>query len=283
MLETLILARDVAVAAVGEEEVLSLHQSLQDLESKHESGELSHIDKRDCFSEALRDLNDHLMPTRAHGLISLKRLIESGDQTVHQNWKRVLQLVQASLTDPESYIFLQAVNTLSALSLTRTDQVLPLLLQEYQNKDRTIQERLNVGEVIVRTSRTCPESLAKHAPNYMKTFMKTLEDEDETIRVSSISNLGHFCSGLAAAMEPFLCDLIQSIVPLITEDHSPQVRRASLMFVHMTLSTLDGHTFDVSLCQSRPVSVVHTVSVILTGDQRLWKSSEFFGSEDLQQ
>lgn len=240
------MARDAAIEAVGKEEVESLFRTLEDAEKKDESCDLSPTTKCGGFVEALRDLNDHLMPTRAHGLISLKRLIESGDQTVHQNWKRVLQLVEASLSDPESYIFLQGINTLSALSLSRTDQVLPLLLQAYQNKDRAIQERLNVGEVIVRTSKSCPESLKKHALTYMRTFMGTLKDEDELIRVSSISNLGHFCSGLAAEVQPFLSDLVQAIVPRITDDHSSQVRRASLMFVHMTLSGIDGYSFDVS-------------------------------------
>lgn len=228
-----------------------LESLMSDLDEKgvHEraSSEVSiHDKKKETFDDAMRDLNDPLMPTRAHGLICLKRLILSGDEVVLQNWKRVLQLLEISLSDGESYIYLSAINTLAVLSLTKTKQSLPILMRAFGDEDRTIQERLNVAEVIVRVSRSLGESASEYQQLFFETFMHSLKDKDEMIRVSSLSNLAHFCSSIGPSIKPFVGELFHSVRSLMVSDDSLQVKRACYMLLHMALCGIDGQSFNVS-------------------------------------
>jgi hypothetical protein len=227
-----------------------LESLMSDLDEKQDDYKCSEVSsdhkKKETFDDAMRDLNDPLMPTRAHGLICLKRLIVSGDDVVLRNWKRVLQLLEISLSDSESYIYLSAINTLAALSLTKTEQSLPILMRAFRDEDRTIQERLNVAEVIVRVSRSLGESVAEHQQLFFETFMQSLKDKDEMIRVSSLSNLAHFCSKAGSSIKPFVGELLHSVRSLILSDDSLQVKRACYMLLHMTLCGIDGQSIDVS-------------------------------------
>ena len=57
---------------------------------------------------------------------------------------------QECLQDEESYIYLSAIDTLAALSLAHTDEVLPILIESFNDKHRAEMDRLKVGQVIVR-------------------------------------------------------------------------------------------------------------------------------------
>lgn len=230
-----------------DEELASLLSDLNERDDEVSGrAEVSIDHQKETFDDALRDLNDPLMPTRAHGLIRLKRLILSGDEVVLQNWKRVLQLLEISLSDGESYIYLSAISTLAALSLRKTEQSLPILMRAFRDEGRTIQERLNVAEVIVRVSRNMGESVADHRQLFFETFMQSLNDKDEMIRISSLSNLAHFCSSLGSSLKPFVGELFHVVRSLIVSDESLQVKRACFMLLHLTLSGIDGQSFEVS-------------------------------------
>lgn len=237
--------------------------------SKKTEGELG-VENVENFQSAMRDLNDPLMPTRAHGLVCLKRLILAGDVNIEQNWKRVLQLLEISLADGESYIYLSAINALAALSLTKPDQTLPLLLHAFQDEDRTIQERLNVAEVIVRLSKSLGESAPKYSNQIFGTFMHSLNDPEEMIRVSSLSNLAHFSSRLGLSLEPFLGELLHTVQSLIRSDESLVVRRACFMLLHLMLTGIDGQSFEVRF-KSILCRLAHDY---LSSFCRLFKSTE---------
>lgn len=53
------------------------------------------------------------------------------------------------MQDEESYIYLSAINTLAALALVHTDEVLPILIESFNDKHRAEMDRLKVGQVIV--------------------------------------------------------------------------------------------------------------------------------------
>lgn len=251
-------------ASAIQDDLISLMGELDEDRTVEEKGDLS-VCRSENFHNALRDLNDSLMPTRAHGLICLKRLILAGDETVLQNWKRVLQHLEICLSDGESYIYLSAINTLAALCLRKTDQTLPILLQAFENQERTIQERLNVAEVIVRVSRNLQES-PKYSQLFFRTFMRSLKDPDEMIRVSTLSKMGHFCSHLGSALEPFVGEIFHTVYSLIRNDESLSVKRASLMMLHLTLTGIDGQLFQV-----RSISCCSRIKLSFPPEQMIQK------------
>lgn len=191
------------------------------------------------LDNVLKELNDPLMPTRAHGLISLKHMIMAMNPEVIGRKRQILELLIASLADDESYIYLASINTLEAAAILDTPTVLPVLLCHFANPNRTIQERLNTGEAIVRLCKSLGPTAPIYAKCMVETFTESLKDQEVLIRVSSLSNLSQICKCLRHSLAPYITTIMHSIGCLLTSDASVEVKRAALMFIHLTLSGVD--------------------------------------------
>ena len=247
-------------------DIIQVKQAIEDLDE--DPVKKSSVKNEDSFfGQVMKDLNDPLMPTRAHALISLKRLIIDRDLLVVKNEDRILELLQASLSDPESYIYLSSINTLSELAVVSTDKVLPLLLETFSNDNRTIQERLNVGEVIVKVTRRLEtDSCLKFTPQLMSFFSRNLlkEAEDDLIKVSCLSNLGSFCKQLGHHIIPFLEYIVRDVESLIQTDKSSlDVKRAAIMMFHLMLQGMDMET--LMQCKSS-VHKIHSIAYFVYHD-----------------
>jgi hypothetical protein len=66
---------------------------------------------------------------------------------------KLLTRFQEHLHVDDSYEYLAAINVLSALANKYTDEILPILCNEYMNKDRKLEDKLKVGEILVKTCR----------------------------------------------------------------------------------------------------------------------------------
>lgn len=62
-------------------------------------------DMKNEFNEAMRDLNDHLLPTRAHALIVLKRLIYAKDKHVLENKTQLLNAFKVCFIEMFEILF----------------------------------------------------------------------------------------------------------------------------------------------------------------------------------
>jgi transmembrane and coiled-coil domain-containing protein 7 len=77
-------------------------------------------------------------------------------------------------------------------------------------------------------------------------FLRAIQDEDVSIRVSSISNLGQLCMVLRYGLSYYIAEIVHAIQCLIQTDQEMNVRRACVMFIYMLMSGLDKNTFQVS-------------------------------------
>jgi hypothetical protein len=113
--------------------------------------------REETFENACACLDDSSIPIRAHGLILFRRLIERLDEKtlvkIQENNMKLFQRFQEHLHAEDSYEYLAAINVLHALANRYTEQILPRLCNEYINKDRKLEDRLKVGEILVKTSR----------------------------------------------------------------------------------------------------------------------------------
>ncbi len=146
------------------------------------------------------------------------------------------------LSDSESYIYLSAINTLSSLAILCTDDVLPILIEELNDSQRTIEERVKVGEVLVQLSKYIGDYAHYYSPKFMNCFLIGTKSESETIRISSLSNLGQFCSVLKFALRPYIVELMLCIECLLKTDDCIEVKRASVMFLCLMLRGIDNNT-----------------------------------------
>jgi hypothetical protein len=95
------------------------------------------------FEEALKDINDPLIPVRAHGLIALRRLVLAKDAHTMKNLNMIINIFQAQLHDEESYIYLGAIRGLSAIGDVAIDVVLPVLRQTFLDYGDSIPNKTN--------------------------------------------------------------------------------------------------------------------------------------------
>lgn len=114
--------------------------------------------REETFQNAFACLYDSSLPIRAHGLILFRRLIERADKEtmtkIHDDNMKLIQRFQEHLHAEDSYEYLAAVNVLSALANQYTDKILSLLCDEYMNKSRKLEDKLKVGEILVKTCRS---------------------------------------------------------------------------------------------------------------------------------
>ena len=187
------------------------------------------------FESAMAELNDPLMPVRAHALIRLKLLIYSKDKILLENKSLLVNALKSCLNDSESYIYLSAVNTLSTLAISATDEVLPILMQQFVDNQRTIEERLKVGEVLIRLSKSIGDFGHHYSKQYMNCFLSGVKSPEAAIRISSLSNLGQFCTNLRFALKPFLVELLSCVEAVLRTDKNLEVKRSSVMLLFFTV------------------------------------------------
>ncbi|KAG0029265.1 transmembrane and coiled-coil domains-containing protein 7 [Podila clonocystis] len=117
------------------------------------------------YASALAALQDSLLPVRAHGLHILRELIlaksivltRADDRELDHSLDIFVQHVQ----EPDSFIYLNAVKGLAALTDAHGPRILAKLMRIYANEDgkQTLDTRLRIGEALVQTVQRCGEAL----------------------------------------------------------------------------------------------------------------------------
>lgn len=221
--------------------------------------------KKESLAQALRELNDPLMPTRAHALVTIKHLILGRDPETLDEKDRLIQSLQSAVADEESYIYLLAVHALAALALTQTDHLLPVLIRLYLDDDRTIQERINLGEALLQLIKNLGDFAAYYSRPLIDCFYSGITHQEPIIRTSSISNLGQLCSILKYSLKPHINQIMIGIKCLIQTETDLQVKRSAIMFLHLLLNGLDSDCIQVISDQLpeiyRLVKLVYTNSL----------------------
>ena len=173
------------------------------------------------FAEALSFLKSSLLPSQAHGLIQLKKLIETREREAVSNIDTLTTIFKEHLRHEDSYIYLAAINGLVAVSSICPQKVLEILCAEYSQLEATsgagldretgvlhakqtlttgrrrseqaVQWRLKVGESLVKVVQGCGELLPQFSDLVLSAILSNVHDEDSIIRASSLSNLAEVC------------------------------------------------------------------------------------------
>lgn len=155
---------------------------------------------REVYQEALRLLQDPILPVRAHGLILLKDLLASSNGKNLKDASKdskatvieealipsILSIFLQAIQDDETYLYLNAVQGLAELGLRREDssdrKMLDSLLDIYVGKDRSggwgrdnsklskqsklsqneADLRLRIGEALTVVIQSCGDRLSSH-------------------------------------------------------------------------------------------------------------------------
>lgn len=200
------------------------------------------------FEEAIRDLSDPLLPVRAHGLITLTKLIEAKDPVTVARKSILLRLFQENLKHDDSFIYLAAINGMCALAVTYPLTVIETLVQEYIDMPQRIaraelssEARVKLGEILVHTTRGLGEMVIAHKNILINGFLCGTRDPDPLVRASSLSCLGELCKVLGFRLGDVVIEVLYCINCIIETDKALECRRAAVLVITLLLRGLGKH------------------------------------------
>ncbi|KAL0968205.1 hypothetical protein UPYG_G00263820 [Umbra pygmaea] len=203
-----------------------------------------------AFSDCLLEACDPDVPTRAVALRTLTRALQDGDQDALQNQEKVLMLFLENLEHKDSFVYLSAIQGLAVLADSFPERILTRLQLEYQTgptpqKERSLETRLKVGEVLMRASRAMGDLAPHHGRPLLGVFLRGTRDEDSSVRASCLSNLGELCQRLNYALGPWTQELSSCLTALIKTEKEAEVRRAAVHVIVLLIRGLSDKTTQV--------------------------------------
>ncbi|CAG9784287.1 unnamed protein product [Diatraea saccharalis] len=210
-----------------------------------------HVQVETKYVKALADAFDNLLPVRAHGLIELTKLIETKDTETLSKKHYVFCLFQEQLKDPDSYIYLAAINGIAALGTHCTDDVLHVLCKEFlqvtsdlgdihtvDGENKVSQLRMKIGDVIVKVTKKLGEMAIVHKTILLNTMLCGCRDEDPLIRASALSNLAEICLVLHYKMGTIIYEVLHCVWSILETDKAIECRRAAVLIISSLIKGL---------------------------------------------
>lgn len=180
----------------------------------------AYVYAQETYQEALKLLQDPILPVRAHGLVLLRRLVSDDPKAGGQNVEQVdpalvpaiLDIFLHAVQDEESYLYLNAVQGLAALVSSGGSQTISRLVGIYIGREdgllsqglpaREVEKRLRVGEALLQVIQRCGEAMPAHVDVIVPLLLAKLRDRalPNVLRSSFISILGTVVEAAPLAM-----------------------------------------------------------------------------------
>uniref|UniRef100_A0A146M944 Transmembrane and coiled-coil domain-containing protein 7 n=1 Tax=Lygus hesperus TaxID=30085 RepID=A0A146M944_LYGHE len=229
--------------------------------NKEESKEFQ---PKNNVDEALKEAVDKLLPVRAHGLMSLAKLILRKDKPTYAKRDVLLCIFKENLKEEDSYVYLAAVEGLSALAASYPDDVLVSLTEQYRHL-KIPEVRLKVGETLIKVTRLLNEMAVVYKGELIGAYLQGCLDPDHLVRTSSLSNLGELCKILGFRIHMYLVDVFQLVSNILQTDRHPEPRRAAVMVVTLLLQGLGKDTF--STLQELVLELYRALKTVISTDK----------------
>ncbi|KAG8042660.1 hypothetical protein G9C98_005294 [Cotesia typhae] len=196
--------------------------------------------KEENFDKALQDLADPLLPVRAHGLMTLTKLIETSDPQAIDRKDLVLCLFRKNLEDEDSFVYLTAINGLCAMALKFPRDVVEILVQEFidmAERDIAAENRAKLGEILVKTTKGLGDMAPAYKNILINGFLCGVRDKDSMVRVSSLSCLGELCRVLGFKLGHTVTEVLYCVGKIIETDEQ-ECRRAGVLVINLLIRGL---------------------------------------------
>eukprot|EP00096_Caligus_rogercresseyi_P011028 TRINITY_DN4207_c0_g1_i2.p1 TRINITY_DN4207_c0_g1~~TRINITY_DN4207_c0_g1_i2.p1 ORF type:complete len:978 (+),score=245.92 TRINITY_DN4207_c0_g1_i2:190-3123(+) len=217
--------------------------TLKELEEEEKS--------RSPFQNAIYDLTDPLLPVRGSALIRLSKLLEDGDSEALERIDQIFNIFIQNLGDEDTYIYLSSINGLVSVGARSSDpeKVLHRLLSEFgtvgKRREDTSEAKIKVGEALVKITCLMGDVTPKFKNLLLNGFIHHLNDEDELMRSSTLSNLGEVAKNLKFSLGPDVDEIMAALDGIIKLDKSLLVRRSAVLVLSLTIEGLGENIFSV--------------------------------------
>ena len=175
--------RPTLMALAREARLVTTARLANETQAKSKYGDEVEESIRDTYQKALKLLQDPILPVRAHGLLLLRQVVTTSKQSpkemalVQALLPSILSIFRQSVQDGDSYIFLNAVQGLSALVDTFGKDVLRGLVHDYSDgltglgagnlSQQDLDVRIRVGEALGTTIKRCGSALGIYSASIL--------------------------------------------------------------------------------------------------------------------
>ncbi|KAG8218849.1 hypothetical protein J3R82DRAFT_4528 [Butyriboletus roseoflavus] len=259
---------------------------------------------QEMYQKALKLLQDPILPVRAHGLLLLRQLVSSRPRastaaTDPALVPAIMSIFMQSIHDDDSYIFLNAVQGLSAMVDAFGKDVLGNLLETYTCNlsassvgtlsKREVDAKVRVGEALGQVIRRCGDALGIYAdiivPRLISVFCSSYAPT--VLRTSAVSLLTQCVKTSTVSVLRYINDLATSMIDFLQVDMFPSdgdggtrkaeepgatealdsklppLRRAALHFWTSLLHQLTHATYDGTVMERLPATLLRRAKVTL--------------------
>ncbi|BFZ62615.1 hypothetical protein YB2330_003716 [Saitoella coloradoensis] len=227
----------LAAPALNLKTLIAARTSVSDDVKSTLTAEKTSVEK---YAEGLQLLQDPLVPVRAHGMQMLRDLVDVADPVVDVN--AVLSIFTNLVRDEDSFIYLNAIKGLSALTYRYGIDITRHLLQAYAESSEqwTVDARLRVGEALLRTIQGLGAALVGDvATDIARVLLDVSARRKETskdvrLRASALSILGMAVETNATGMGQWCARAIEAALAILQLERSEDavtVRRASVVLI----------------------------------------------------
>ncbi|RPD67330.1 hypothetical protein L226DRAFT_608532, partial [Lentinus tigrinus ALCF2SS1-7] len=201
---------------------------------------------QETYQKALKLLQDPLLPVRAHGLMLLRQLVSARKSTTGTLSEPaldralvpgILSIFMQSIQDDDSYMFLNAVQGLSAMVDGFGKDVLRGLVKTYSDgvdglgasamSQHDVDMRTRVGEALGQVIRRCGDALPSYASLLVPPLFQVVRTSHfpTVLRTSAISLLAQSVRTNALAVLPYIVDLTEAMIDLLQVETVPAPQR----------------------------------------------------------
>ncbi|ORX90611.1 ARM repeat-containing protein [Basidiobolus meristosporus CBS 931.73] len=187
---------------------------------------------RKRYQQAMEALQDQILPVKAYGIGILKDMVLKKDPLiVGPELDRVLDIFVSMVQNEDSFIYLNAIKGLSAMTDIHGKKILTKLLDIYEDKvNQPMDNRLRVGEALLQTVERAGEVLGKFADILLTSLLRVLRSrESPHLQNSALAIIGVMCETCPYALLPWFREIIEWMVTLLKLEKSVEVRRAAVV------------------------------------------------------
>ncbi|KAH9853650.1 hypothetical protein C2E23DRAFT_113637 [Lenzites betulinus] len=203
-------------------------------------------DAQETYQNALKLLQDPLLPVRAHGLMLLRQLVlphkDASGKLAEPSVDRalipgILSIFMQSIQDDDSYMFLNAVQGLSAMVDGFGKEVLRSLVSAYSDgldglsastmSQHDVDMRTRIGEALAQVIRRCGDALPSYTSLVIAPLFQVIRASHfpTVLRTSAISLLAQCVKTNALAALPYTVDFADAMVDLLQVESVPATQR----------------------------------------------------------
>lgn len=156
-----------------------------------------------AFEDAMKLLRSSEIYCKVYGSDLLIKLLKKRDPQALVNRHTILAVALQNLKETESYAYLNVIRLLVVLTHFMDSEVIDALMVEYKNQELEIDERLKIGEVILKVTEDLGEASVKFKTSLVHCFLLGSRDTNQEFRTSSLVNLGTICRILSYQIHNF--------------------------------------------------------------------------------